>query len=1617
MKLFLPKYLQHDKIHDLYQQITRLTSSEPLELSFEHCVWADHFELQKLAVCLAGLPLESNTLTIHGYKDLPSDAPEALKESNEKTIEVVDYANRINFFGLLHQRFGAGLKVVCRGETFSAHTETDLQNLLSELLPVTRADTRQSRSYIPIQSLTDRKAVDRITRTFLAGDQIQELIEHHAGLDFVASGEFATLIVHELLQNTIEHAWPYQFENPVAVVSLSTVSSRRREGENSRLQFRSQYGPPYEQQFLQNLLSTGYLELCVSDNGVGITTTLGACEDKWQEWFGSRTPSDADLLAAAFWANVTRDAGPHRPGHRGLYFAFESVRENSGVLICQVMRQQLAVVCNDPDWIKRHKTNPALKPTTAHDVSDLSTNISGTHLRVLLPLISGRQRRYWWMRFASRDELFHPAERDLDLRVEAVPLAPTSDEMEADLVAAMADFRERCRGTVNKSSGSLPGFDGTVLWLSAAQTRFWTKQHIQTLLTEVLDDSSLKVISIVNLPSSQFQSFSFVARYVTALETGKLVLLQDQSGKRVIVYRQHTQLCEDFMRWAVEGAETSFDDSSNEGNLVSSFVTAFRQKYPTTTLTRLQFVAVTLGIQEEFSSRLERFRDRTSIVRLDEGCYVKGYIELDEALRSGMFLRVAASLVQLSRSFVIKPKGTIVVRRAAVRLMEHSRSLDDEDIWVMPTPAVENAPSAEWISKHSPVCIVTDVVCRGTTLSRLLSHVGLAQDTSKKSSALTIVAPLIVDLEGECATHNHNIVHSSVPGLSYLTFTSSEPIPIIWAMRSVVQTAEKADNALSPDQATNILFERPGDYLHEALGEMEPGTFIRFAEHQNALWLGHLIITGEHFDLEFNMSRLLRDGSPVLARFVDMVVRSISSIDADTIVFPDESRIQLAISAIEDALFVSGMTVPRFLRMRRSASGEMFLRKSDERAMQEAKALVFLDDAVNSGGTVRQMLAKATKLVAPNAVFSFCTVVSRQSADEALLFRDISSIEERSFKHNNLVRIPVGFFTEDDCPYCRIRDISNGLALGLGSRSQIAALLHEFADNLHPANAYERVVNRVVEPSLRYSAPVPKAGKLVSEQFATLSGAKAAVACALASKAQLDLEAFIEVLDRCQGNPLLSAYAFHVACGRHSSSASFTESPQFVERFESVCENLGNVARDEFGSANVFTDAVVDLCLTCWFVSPTKRLALLAGMIQRCHKHLIDLRIYEWWLFLCYGVSQVRGEDNAAYDQLQEAITQSRRVEALAEEPGKSSLESVERLMNLRHLAQALAGEPVSEPWLEGVIRALEILSYKAGHEWTHFVTRRDIGWATSLSEQLIDLNLDEDPQHIASTAEVPELFSDVDSFLKLSTASLAFLARSLSHSLGGWLRAVDYAGQSNFELDELLNKLHICELRASKLLEAVDHARLEFRQQRFDLLAVTLHDMAEAQQTLYTLLYEQSQHGAAIRSEVEHLLCPLYDLAGSFSTREVEEQLLNETCQLRTQGTLFEYCDQVKAPSQNKPRWSVLLAPMSLVHAILKDVVIENPRKHIIQSLDEGSTVEIRADIEGIELLDHRIRFRVTVLVNNRAWALPKELWHKTLGRNREILLHVYGGHARIEASKFGPDSSVVVEFLSGHF
>jgi len=358
--------------------------------------------------------------------------------------------------------------------------------------------------------------------------------------------------------------------------------------------------------------------------------------------------------------------------------------------------------------------------------------------------------------------------------------------------------------------------------------------------------------------------------------------------------------------------------------------------------------------------------------------------------------------------------------------------------------------------------------------------------------------------------------------------------------------------------------------------------------------------------------------------------------------------------------------------------------------------------------------------------------------------------------------------------------------------------------------------------------------------------------------------------------------------------------------------------------------------------------------------------------------------------------------------------------MRLTQIAQALSGNPISEPWLEGVVRMLELLSYKAVHEWLEFITRRDISWAQSLSKSALAATETDLFVSLEQEEELVDMWKEFDKFLNRPQSNLTFLAGGLQHSLGSWLKAVEQSGQLNRPSQDLLDIISVCEDKASELVSELESARTSFRFRKIVPLSAAMVRIEKLQRDVQTLLYEQSASPVAtLRMEVESLLCPVYDLAGPFARRVVVRELATDIFTVVASGSFFDYCDEVerqKSAGARPPRWSVLLAPPGLVEAILRDVIIENTRKHVLTRLSTKSKIDVIVEIEGLDALDHRIRFRISVAVNNNPWHVPTDIWHRTLGRNRTILLKVHGGNVKVETSESKMDN-VVVEFLSGHF
>lgn len=728
---FIPPYFHYRKTAAFYDSLNADTSPE-LTISFERCVWVDHFELQKLATVLAGLE-KHRTLAVKTIP--PSD--HTVAEVFKGSVAANAYANRVRFFAFLSQLLKSRLTVLVGRRVLNSERHDDIESEIDRLLPLEMLGTQTRLSFIPLTPITDLVSVDKITTRFATGDKIQSLLSYYSTLDFVESGELATLIVNELAHNIVEHAWPIHHNSaPSACISLTSVDFGARSRPTSRYSTRLRWAPLYERDFIRTTTSPGYLELCVSDNGCGIPDSLRSSTsfDSLSERLRPGDPSDAVLLAASFWDTTTRDPGPHRPGLRGLFYVFESVRENQGAISCQSGGNELVIVCGGQAWTDDYARRDPLAPTNPADTRRLFPPCPGTHLRILLPLVPRKSRRHYW-----QIRLQTPL-ADLASKVKPslpqVLVSPAAPPLAMSVREAMAEFRRECRSTL----GDLDG-----VWLSACRTRPWRKQHMQMLLGEFLEHPGIRSMCIVNIPSSQFVTLLLVARHFDPLAHGKVLLLLDEQGRLGIVFKDQADLCQRFMKWA-SGAERvlSFGESA-EAKALDAFAAEFEQRSLGISVCEMLLAIMRAGIDTEFRHILSDYKNSDVVAKLDDNTYIQDWIEFDEALRESAYLRWIAAYMTIWLKFSLRPDGIVVLRRAAERIIGFQSPVEGQFVWSMPTPAAEYLPTSEWLAGRRTLCLITDVVSRGSTVKDLVQQIFTRYAGAQSRPTITVFAPLLID--------------------------------------------------------------------------------------------------------------------------------------------------------------------------------------------------------------------------------------------------------------------------------------------------------------------------------------------------------------------------------------------------------------------------------------------------------------------------------------------------------------------------------------------------------------------------------------------------------------------------------------------------------------------------------------------------------------------------------------------------------------------------------------------------------------------------------------------------------------------------------------------------------
>lgn len=1615
----LPKYLNHATIAEACSFVRN--EGTGLTVDIRLCTWAEHFEAQKLLVALKSVSMdaESLILLLPGQKDC--------SERNKKAIRFFD---TIGFF----ETIASGFKEVTlefSQDTVEVVPPNEISSAIHETLGV-RTKYGAPYSGLPITCVNNQEEVENVSSLLTEGAVVESLLHNYTGMDYLASGEFGTLVMNELAQNIVEHACG-DTQDSVSRYGYTSIDLVRFRAGSDRYNNRIKYSPKYEVQFIKGSGSSGYLELVVTDGGRGVIDSLSSgftSNTILQEHV--RKPDDPrHILAAAFHHEVTRDPGDHRPGHRGLFHVLEFVREHEGCIFCQANGYEISITPNDypKGPIFTGQGNLPALASKSHSIE------GGTNIRILLPL-SSKGRSFPWKSIRpihgfDFENSMPPIEAP---NVVALPDAPATQEMSTSPRNAMEKFRKKCRESL-PTQRDLDSY--SVFCLSGCRTQRWRKPHMQMLLDEISGlQFSSNCIALINVPTFHFRTLLHLAKRCVALEAGNVLVIVDQEGNRA------------FSSWESSGgllldswcsAPNKLPSASRMPEAVFSFISRFSREFGRYSFDDLLLTLTLDGVSREFEGDLETFRFKDHGVQVDQNTVVRGFVELDEALKETAYLRsLSMALRVIIRCWNLVPgskrgkTGWVVLRRAARMIVEYSSP--HNNLWIMETSDLEALPSSEWINKHDRIYVINDILFRGVSLARILSEI-CARATL--SPSIAVVVPVYVPPAFDEKDQSGSVsVVGNLDSHRGLISTTSGSVPAIWIQSTKpveIEGEPATGHSAIPDRWTNILFDPEYIAHREKLNSFDPKALelIRLAAKRDAILLGHLSITSEHFDLEFDLAKLLSNGSPLLTEVAGELCSILIRQKIDLIVYPDDSQIQKVFSQLEKSFDCSGLS---FVRLRRSGDGRLFCRKRDIEDVSKGSRVLLIDDAINSGGTIREMTSVVTACSGALKKLFVYAIVSRQDALEERLFGSITEVKGIPIEYRRHVHFPVSFWKSTTCPLCKRRDIANAFGSATGDRSKWGGILRELAADSGPllvyreSNARTLMVSRPDNTTRSLQAPVLSGSSLSSETFNYLDAAKAAVALAVGQKMNIDVSFALGLLSHCGSDTRLSAYAFYAIASRLVRPDAFWMSRDVKKNFVSLCQAI--MGRNASGPLDdvIRREALVALCLASWFAPRLQLGWIVATILRECSGAIRDDLFYREIVLLAARLAEKLREESDidTRSRIDEAIADSvqsarNREISIGEEMPTARMQAAQRMMRVRAVSDILSDRPGTLPWFDHVQDILWLLSYRRGHHFINHLRPDDVFEATLICESLRSVSgsalRQVGPVPLPS---LPVVWKTIDRFLANSTRDLGFLSTSLKPTVGTWLRALDYmpTHELTSDIDKVLQLLDDTETVITELLELFRPLRNAFNSRDLDAAAKVMEQVVLKQQAASSLLYEHehASGGVTIRSVLEQYLCPLFDLVKRFSRDWVSEELTRgRDISLTVSGSFFEYAERVLNKNLNPTEtpWSVIVGRHSLLEQVLKHVIVENVAKHVVVNLASANCIELTVELDGISSTEAGpMLVSVSTAINGQKTEIPDTRLGPgtTLDRQRG-LLQLYGGDIAIL------DSEIVVSLISGHF
>lgn len=344
----------------------------------------------------------------------------------------------------------------------------------------------------------------------------------------------------------------------------------------------------------------------------------------------------------------------------------------------------------------------------------------------------------------------------------------------------------------------------------------------------------------------------------------------------------------------------------------------------------------------------------------------------------------------------------------------------------------------------------------------------------------------------------------------------------------------------------------------------------------------------------------------------------------DTVVFPDQSQIETVVPALTDALEQRRMSSPVMIRIRRVSGGEVIVSYRDRAALMEGRRFLIIDDAINSGRTTVRVLSLVLDGSNPEHISSV-SLISRQGRDEVLTTHGISRFRGVDVRFQWWAHIPVRHYRPGDCPTCRRRDAAvlvAGAAPHGAGLSQYARML---ARMLTAEAYYEtaRGVGDAAEQRLVYAVPVRVSrgagGGLTIEtrSFATMGGARAALACAIGEQQIVD-GALVATMLADINDVRLASYVLYQAASRTSDPVGLWGDAVFQEVFDEVTATTTPGSGQSGDIVEVRVAGIRELARAVWFAPDAAFSRYLAVLLEHGARTLDDDVVYAELIVLAY---------------------------------------------------------------------------------------------------------------------------------------------------------------------------------------------------------------------------------------------------------------------------------------------------------------------------------------------------------------------------------------------------------------